>query len=247
MFNNTDTSISNITPLILSESADSGSGANGDNLTISTGSGDGVGNGGDIIITPGVSTGSGTQGGISFSALGASKVLPVNETGDLVLNSGFTATSIVGALNELKGTTVDPIQQSAYTSSNSIYFNGTTPVTIPDSSIDITIGDWLIGYSFVIRTSAAPVGIDIYVQGSVSGNISASRSYIVDNGTNQRHIINKEFIVNAAADETLELYFVLVSGSATSVAIETDVLTGITNPDQAVVLWGFDVTSMNPT
>lgn len=248
VFNFTNTSIANYTPLITSVNAITSSNNNGEDLTISTGLGDGIGNGGNININPSGSTGSGIQGGINFSALGASKILPVNEIGNLVLNNSFIATSIVGALNELKGNdNVNPIQQGSYSSIVDINFNGTTPVIIPDASIDITIGDWLVGYSFVIRTSASPIGIDIYVEGSVSGIISASQCFIRDNTSNNRHVVNREFIINAAADESLQLTFVLVSGTDTSVAIETNVMSGTNNPDQIVVLWGFDVSTLNPT
>ena len=39
----------------------------------------------------------------------------------------------------------------------------------------------------------------------------------------------------------------LLSGSATTVAIETDVVSNMSNPNQVVILWGDDITSQTPT
>lgn len=78
------------------------SGDPGTDLNITTGTGDNAANGGDIYITPGLSTGAGSQGSIIFTALDAANPIPLNEAGDTDLNIDFAATSIVGALNELK-------------------------------------------------------------------------------------------------------------------------------------------------
>ena len=74
----------------------------GGNVLLTGGTGTGTGDGGDIILTAGTDGGTGTQGTITFSALDSTTPLPLNETGDIDLDGTFTATSIVGALNELK-------------------------------------------------------------------------------------------------------------------------------------------------
>lgn len=57
--------------------------------------------GGNVILAAGAATGSGAPGNITFNARG-SGAIPFNEAGNTTL-SGFTATSIIGALNELNG------------------------------------------------------------------------------------------------------------------------------------------------
>jgi hypothetical protein len=71
------------------------------------------------------------SGDITFDALGMTTPLPVNQVGDLDL-SGFTATSIVGALNELKS--------SSSTSLDSAY-NGGRAITVDAGAITMTTPD----------------------------------------------------------------------------------------------------------
>lgn len=72
----------------------------GGNVTLTGANGVGTNqDGGDVILAAGSATGSGTPGDITFAARG-SGAIPFNEAGNTTL-SGFTATSIVGALNEL--------------------------------------------------------------------------------------------------------------------------------------------------
>jgi len=65
--------------------------------------GGGGASGGNIALAGGAGTGVGTQGTITFSALGSAAPIPFNETGDVDLDPAFTATSVIGALNELQG------------------------------------------------------------------------------------------------------------------------------------------------
>lgn len=74
----------------------------GDGGSVTLTGANGVGtnqDGGDVIVAAGAATGSGAPGDITFAARG-SGAIPFNESGQETL-SGFTATSIVGALNEL--------------------------------------------------------------------------------------------------------------------------------------------------
>lgn len=72
----------------------------GGNVTLTGANGVGTNqDGGDVILAAGSATGSGAPGDITFAARG-SGAIPFNESGNTTL-SGFTATSIVGALNEL--------------------------------------------------------------------------------------------------------------------------------------------------
>jgi len=94
--------------------ATAASAAAGSSLTVRAGNGDGVGANGVLTLTDG-SGGTG-GGGMTLTALGGSVTL--NQTGSTAL-SGFTATSIVGALNELVGgsaqSTISQINDNAGT------------------------------------------------------------------------------------------------------------------------------------
>ncbi len=63
-----------------------------------TDNGGGGADGGDVALTAGLATGAGADGDVTFTARSATT--PFNEVGDTAL-VGFTATSIIGALNEL--------------------------------------------------------------------------------------------------------------------------------------------------
>lgn len=79
-----------------------GTGRGGD-VTVQGGSNPATGDGGNIVIQGGVPT-AGTQGSISFSALGTpgpTAALQFNDASNLTLSGSFSATSIVGAFNEL--------------------------------------------------------------------------------------------------------------------------------------------------
>jgi len=86
-------------------SGSSASATKGGSINITSGANSSTGDGGDVIITAGVPT-TGTQGTITFSALGsagASTPVPFNDTVNTTL-TGFSATSMIGALNELATT-----------------------------------------------------------------------------------------------------------------------------------------------
>ncbi len=82
-----------------------GRGFSGFGGTVSLDGGDSTGTFGDVTIGALETTNNITalaQADITFQANGASAAIPFNEVGDTDLDGSFTATSIVGALNELK-------------------------------------------------------------------------------------------------------------------------------------------------
>lgn len=243
LFHCTETKVSATVPLITTEDA-TNTNDNGADLNIQTGIGDGNGSGGDINLITGQGGISGTQGAINFSALGATKTISVNEPASLELNDCFTASSIVGALNELKGPCdTGLLVEGTYSNIVDINFNGTTPVEVSGLKVDITTGTWLIGYNMTITSSNASAGINIDAVGSVGGLIPASQTFIRDFSTTQRHAINKQFIYTAAADETIQVRFASTSGATTSAAIEMTPISSFNNPDQILNIWATDITA----
>jgi len=240
---------------ILTDSAATTSGNPGTDLNVQPGTGDGVGkggtinltggiggatgDGGDIIITAGPDGGVGTQGTITFSALDNTGPLAFNETGDTDLLPSFTATSIVGALNELKGEVIinDNIDQSAYTSTTDLNYNGSTIVDIPDTTA-ITTGDWLVGYTVTFTTSTPTEPVAIFVRDGSNNIIDESKTFIADGSDQSKHTVSKQFVyTEVLANNTLKISYQLNTGAATTVAVEMTPVTGTTNPDQVPVLW----------
>ena len=209
----------------------------GGNINVTGGTGNGTGDGGDIIISAGVDGGSGTQGTITFSALDNTAPLPFNETGDTDLVPSFTAASIVGALNELKGNVTAPAEQNVYTSITNLNYNGSTPVDVP-GSISITTGTWLINYSVTFTTSDPTVPVAIYIRDSGNTILDDSKTFINDNGSSQRHTVTKQFLyTEAGASNELKISFQLDTGVAMTVAVEMDAVSGTGNPDQVPLIW----------
>ena len=224
---------------ILTNDAQSGSNNTGTSIQLTSGTGDGTGNGGDIVFTAGAGGGSGTQGSITFSALDSTTPLPLNEIGDVDLIPAFTATSIVGALNELKGAiTNDNVQQQLYTSTTDLNYNGTTEQDVPDAQVEISAGDWLVNMSVVFTTSDPTEPVIIYVK-ETAGNtiIEESKTFIADASSNSRHLVTKQFVyTEALASNTLKISYLLNAGAATSVAIEMVPMSGSSDPDQIPLL-----------
>jgi len=230
------------TELVTTTSASSGSGNNGLDLTISTGQGDGVGNGGNINIAAGESTGTGVQGSITFDALDSTNPIPFNEAGDINLIPQFVATSVIGALNELKNPLVLPVEQNSYSQLTDLNYNGTSLQDLP-GFIDVSTGNWLINYSFVLTTSSPGVSGFIVVRDSSNNIIENSKTFITSNSSTNRYPISKHFIYTEAnVSNNLKLSFAL-DGAGTDVAIEMQPLAGFDNPDQIPVLWGTELSS----
>lgn len=116
----------------------------GGNVTLTGANGVGTNqDGGDIILAAGSATGSGTPGDITFAARG-SGAIPFNEAGNTTL-SGFTATSIVGALNELNsGGSGEPLQVQAYL----------TPIVGPSVSTPVDFSMSKLGFGQVTQVSS---------------------------------------------------------------------------------------------
>lgn len=216
---------------IVSDSAQVGSGNPGTDLLITPGAGDGVGDGGGVIITGGAGGASGVQGTITFSALDSTAPLPFNQTGDEDLAPSFSASSIVGALNELKEGINPPAQQSVYISTTDLDYAGTTIQDLP-GSIDITGGTWLINFSAVFTTSDPNVPVAVFVRDSSNTILANSKTFNNDVGSTQRYTISKQFVyVEGSTSNTLKLSYQLDSGVATTVAIEMTPLS-VADPDQ---------------
>lgn len=128
---------------------ESGAGATGGELFLRGGLGGAVNDDGGEVHLQGGPDGGGTgvRGGIDFLALGSAGAIPFNETGDEDLSVGFTAVSVIGALNELfsggGGTTL----QDAYDNSG-----------VAQPKILVTAADGPV----TLRDAAAPIG-DVFV------------------------------------------------------------------------------------
>jgi len=221
---------------IVSDNATLASNNPGTDINVTAGTGDGTGNGGGVVITAGAGGGSGVQGTITFSALDSTAPLPVNETGDEDLLPSFTATSIVGALNELKGDVVTNAVQNVYTTDTDLDYNGTTIQDLP-GTVEITAGTWMINFSAVFTTSDPNVPVAIFVRDTANTILTNSKTFNNDVSSSQRYTISKQFIyTEASPTNTLKLSYQLDSGVATTVAIEMSPLAVTPDPDQFPLL-----------
>ncbi len=98
----------------------------------------------DQITTAATLVRSGATADVTFDARGITTPLPVNEVGDINLDGGFTATSIVGALNELFGASVAPTMQVSYDNGPDITQDAT-------GGIEVTKADASGNAEYVLR------------------------------------------------------------------------------------------------
>lgn len=245
---------------VVTEDAVVASGLSAPDINIIPGTGDGVGlggtinltggsggatnaNGGDINITGGTAGGSGTQGTITFSALGNAAPIPFNETDAVDLCDTFTATSVVGALNELKGCVEDTGLQVNNYENGDLNYNGSTIQDVP-GEVAIVAGDYLISYSLTFTTSSPLEPVAIFVRDGSNTIITESKTFIQDNNDTSRHAVSKQFIyTEVAANNTLKISYQLNSGSDTTVAVEMNPVTpSDLTVDQVPTLLAYPIT-----
>ena len=193
--------------------------------------------GGSVNIKAGVGDGGAADGDINFSARGGAN-FPYNDIANVDLAPTFTATSVIGALNELKGdVNNDNIDQDVYTSLTDLDYNGSTIVDVP-GTVDIVTGDWLIGFSLTFTTSTPTEPVAVFVRDGSDTIIAESKTFLVDNSNNSRHTVSKQFVyTEGAANNTLKISYQLNAGAATTVAVEMTPLGGTTDPDQIPLIW----------
>jgi hypothetical protein len=157
-----------------------GAGGAGSSVVITAGDGGNGstgGNGGDITLTAGDpgTGGSPSAGDITFDALAMTTPITLNETGDLDL-SGFTATSIIGALNEAlaAGTAID--LDDAYTNGNIINVVGGSGTVRISNSAGVT--DCL-----TIARSNGAGGVGIQVDMGLAAEAQTGHGIAVEMGT----------------------------------------------------------------
>lgn len=246
---------------IITPDAVAGGAGAGANISITPGAGDliGVGgsviinggtggatnaNGGDVVLAGGAGGGSGTQGTITFDALGSSAPIPFNETGEVDLCADFSASSIIGALNELKGC-VDASggSESIYETATDLNYNGSTIQDVP-GTVAVTTGNWFISYSLTFTTSSPIEAVAIFIRDGSNNIITESKTFIQDSSNVSRHAVSKQFIyTEALANNTLKISYQLNSGADTTVAIEMNpVNAGDPSVDQVPTLNVYQIT-----
>jgi len=127
---------SSTSPIITSNDATIGSGLNGQDITISSGTGDGIGNGGDIIILPGGSSGSGVSGLVRINGL----VWPITDgvAGQIIQTDGLGNLSF-GTFLQATGTELQNIVEDLTPQlGGDLDVNGKSIVSVAGGNIVIT-------------------------------------------------------------------------------------------------------------
>lgn len=131
-----------------------------------------------------------------------------------------------------------------------INWNSTNAVSVMNTGIILNSGTWLVGYDLSLNKndSLATVNYGLSwfsdntdrMTNSTNLQYNKSFNYIKNSTSSDRMDISKTFIINIAESDVGNVYNINIAsavGAASSEAVSTDILSGITNPDQVPMLW----------
>lgn len=132
--------------------------------------------------------------------------------------------------------------QGTYTTVIDINFNGTTTVLIPNCTLSLPKGTFLVGYKLAVNANGSTnssIGVLREDPAGTPADVAASLCAVkAANGT--RHCLHKVFPLTVAAATDYQLGF-RSSGAGTGVAVDASVGTGETDPDTVPTVWAVQV------
>lgn len=139
------------------------------------------------------------------------------------------------------------VQENTYTGAD-INYNGTTVVNVP-STITLTNGTWLVGYSVALKAPTSGDSVSIFLEDTGSTVITNSKTFITESTTTSRHVVSKYFLyTEGAGPTTYRIGFRTNTLVDTSVAVEINTIGGaLVVPNQSVNIWAIDVSALTTT
>lgn len=165
---------------------------------------------------------------------------------EITLNTGVTIEELEFQDNAISGatagggtpTTYLSDYYATYTTATDVNYNSSSWQDIPNLSLTLPAGTYLVGYSFTMHVegdSLYPVAIA--VRDSSGNNVADSRTWYKRWYSNHdTYVIAKCFKMVTATENTYKVSFIKANGS-TSVAVPMSLSTTHTDPDQHPSFW----------